>query len=347
MIDLRNMDLTALKGWIVEEGYPAFRAKQLYNWITKGVLSFEEMTNLPSKMVTALSEKAYVDNVKIVERHVSSDGTIKYLMALKDRQVIETVLMHYRHGHSICVSTQVGCRMGCTFCASALEGRVRDLTAGEILGQMLTIMHEEQVTLQNVVLMGSGEPLDNFEEVLRFLELVNDPEGLNFSHRRITLSTCGIVPRIYELADRKLQINLAISLHNPFDDERVKVMPIGRMYPLHDLMAACRYYSETTHRRITFEYALINGENDTSRHAHALGKLLKGTLSHVNLIPVNLVREKDFRPAEENTISAFKRTLEEYKLNTTIRRELGSDINAACGQLRKSYLDDLSVVIHD
>jgi 23S rRNA (adenine2503-C2)-methyltransferase len=296
------------------------------------------MKNIPKDLLDYLRNNFILENMTIEKVVKSKDNTQKFLLKLKDNHVIETVLMKYRHGYSICISTQIGCKMGCQFCASTIGGKVRDLTPGEMLGQIMTLQNYVGERIGNVVLMGSGEPLDNYDAVLKFLKLVNDDNGLNISHRSITLSTVGIVPRIYDLADESLQITLAISLHEVDEAKRTALIPVNQKYSVQEIIRACKFYTKKTKRRITFEYSLINGVNDNMETAIALGKLLKGMLCHVNLIPVNAVVEKDFKPSSEINIIKFKETLEKFGIVTTIRREMGSDINAACGQLRNDYI---------
>ncbi len=339
MKDLRSLTLEEITQYMKTIGEKGFRAKQVYEWVSKGISSFNDMTNLSQNLIEQLKRDFRLDNFKIIQTLKSDDGTIKVLGALWDENIVESVFMTYKHGNSVCVSTQVGCKMKCTFCASTLGGVVRNLTAGEILGQIYALQNMTGERVNNVVLMGSGEPLDNYDETLRFIKLSTDEKGLNLSGRSITLSTCGLATEIRKLADEKLQITLAISLHNPIEDERLQIMPITKKHNLLDLMSSVDYYIEKTGRRVTFEYALIDGVNDTERHAQALGALLKGKLVHVNLIPVNAVVENNFMPSSNNKINGFKRVLmDKYRLNTTVRRELGSDINAACGQLRNQHL---------
>lgn len=341
-MELRGQTIEALEGLCQDIQIPKFRAKQIFKWVNKGVRTFEEMTDLSKDLRTALAERAYIGSGEIVKILASeTDGTQKYLFQLRDGNVIESVLMRYKHGNSVCVSTQVGCQMGCTFCASTIGGMVRDLTAGEILGQILDIQNNIGDRISNIVLMGSGEPLDNFDEVVKFIEIVNHKEGLNISQRHITLSTCGIVPKIYALADLKLQITLAISLHSAENEERSELMPVNRSYPIEKLLEACDYYTEKTGRRITYEYALILGKNDKAEMAKALARRLKGKLCHVNLIPINDVKERGYKASDNRSIEGFKNILKQSGIETTVRRELGSDINAACGQLRKSHMDEI------
>ena len=340
MKDLRNYNETQLKELLASIGEKTFRGKQIYEWVSKGIETVDEMTNLPLTLRNKLKQGFYLDNYRILEHQKANDGTIKAIGALHDGNIVESVFMTYKHGHSVCISTQVGCKMKCAFCASTLGGVVRSLTAGEYLGQIMALQNLTGKRVNNVVLMGSGEPLDNYNETLRFIKMATDVEGLNLSVRGITLSTCGLVPEIYKLADEKLGITLAISLHNPFQEERAEIMPITRKYSIEELIKAVKYYIEMTSRRVTFEYALIENVNDSILHAEQLGVLLKGMLVHVNLIPVNAVAEKNYMPSKMEHINAFKQCLEnKYRINTTIRRELGSDINAACGQLRNSKLE--------
>lgn len=339
-LELRGQRVSTLEALCQGMNCPKFRAKQIFKWVNKGVCSFDEMSDLPKDFREKLAERTFINSAKILEVvHSEKDGTRKYLFQLKDGNIIESVLMRYKHGNSVCVSTQVGCRMGCNFCASTIDGMVRNLTAGEILGQILDIQNDIGERVSNIVLMGSGEPLDNFAEVVKFLEIVNHKEGLNLSHRHVTLSTCGIVPRIYELANLKYQLTLAISLHSADNAERTELMPVNKGYPIEMLLEACDYYATTTGRRITYEYALILGKNDKEEKAKELAKLLRGRLCHVNLIPINPVKERGYEASDNQSIEKFKMILKRAGIETTIRRELGSDINAACGQLRKSHLE--------
>ena len=339
MTNILDLSLEELKNWFLENNEKAFRAEQVYQWIYKGQWNFREMKNINSSAIDKLSSNFYIGIPKILEKLESKDGTIKLLLAFADGNVIETVIMKYKHGNSICVSTQVGCRMGCRFCASTLEGRIRDLTPGEIIAQILLAEDIISARISNIVLMGSGEPLDNFSNVLKFINLVNSPKGLNIGQRHITLSTCGLVPKIYELADKQLQITLAISLHASDDNKRREMMPIANKYSIKEILQACKYYIDKTNRRITFEYALVKGSNDSREDAYRLCNLLKGTLSHVNLIPINEVEEREYQRSEDKAILEFHDILISKGIETTIRREIGSDINAACGQLRRSYID--------
>jgi 23S rRNA (adenine2503-C2)-methyltransferase len=339
-VDLRNETLSDISLKLETIGEKKFRAKQIYEWVIKGARHFDDMLNLSKALRAKLEKIYYLDNTNIIDVLKSEDGTLKMLNAFKDGEIVESVFMRYKHGNSACLSTQVGCKMGCSFCASTLNGCMRNLTAGEMLGQLYEMQNYTGERVNNVVLMGSGEPLDNYDEVLRFIHLACDEDGLNLSGRSITLSTCGLVPQIRKLADEKLQITLAISLHNPIEKERIEIMPITKKYGIRALMDAVAYYTEKTHRRVTFEYAMIAGENDSIEHANELGKLLKGMLVHVNLIPVNAVKEKSYIPTKNHQINVFmKQLMDKYNINTTVRRELGSDINAACGQLRNQQIE--------
>ncbi len=339
-IDLRNYTLDELEDLVIDLGDKKFRAKQVLSWVHKGIEEIDEMNNIPKTLREKLKEVSYLKNMDILKVLKSKiDNTRKYLLILKDGNIIESVLMKYKHGNTVCVSTQVGCKMGCGFCASTLDGVVRNLTAGEILGQVLTIQNDIGERISNIVLMGSGEPLDNYEEVLKFFGIINHPIGLNISMRNITLSTCGIVPKILDLAEKKLQITLAISLHAPNDEIRSKSMPINKVYNIDSILNACKKYIENTNRRITFEYALIKGVNDKREHAMELADKLKGILCHVNLIPLNEVKETGYKTSNQRSVEEFKKILEKKGIRVTVRRELGSDIDAACGQLRKNYLE--------
>jgi 23S rRNA (adenine2503-C2)-methyltransferase len=340
MENILDFKLEELKEWLVNKGEKAFRAKQIFNWIyDKFIFDFNHMKNIPEKTKRLMSDNFYIGVPKIIKKLVSQDkNTYKFLFEFKDGNIIESVVMKYKHGNSICVSTQVGCRMGCKFCASTLDGVIRNLTSGEILSQILISQKEIDERISNVVLMGSGEPLDNFENVTKFLDLVTSDTTLNIGQRHITLSTCGIVPKIKELADREYSITLAISLHAPEDLLRKEMMPIANKYSIKDLMEACNYYIDKTNRRITFEYALVKGKNDSIKEAKKLSELLRGRLCHVNLIPVNEIKENSYRKSTLKNIELFSNILKENGIETTIRREMGADINAACGQLRRSYV---------
>lgn len=320
-----------------ELGEPSFRAKQIFEWLYRGVDSFDEMSNLSKSLRERLDAAYIAGNLKIEQKFVSRiDETRRYLLKLEDGNYIESVLMKYHHGYTICVSSQVGCAMGCRFCASTRNGKARNLSAGEIIGQVMTVQKDLGERISNIVMMGIGEPLDNYDEVLKFLEIVNHPSGLNIGHRHITLSTCGLVPKIKDLADRQLQITLSVSLHAADDETRSEIMPVNRRYSISQLMEACRYYIKKINRRISFEYTLISGVNDNSAEAEKLLKLLHGMLCHVNLIPVNPVKETGFKQGSRAKIEEFQRILESGGISATIRREMGADISAACGQLRAS-----------
>ncbi len=339
MNNILNYTLEELQEWMKENKESAFRAKQVFSWIYKDCFEFDEMKNIPKGLKEKLKENFYIGVPKIVQEYISKfDGTKKLLLALEDGNLIESVIMKYKYGNSICISTQVGCRMGCTFCASTIDGKVRDLTAGEILSEILVAQKLLGERISNVVLMGSGEPLDNYDNVIKFLELVNAEYGLNIGQRHITLSTCGIVPKIYDLADKEYSVTLAISLHAFSDEKRKEIMPIANKYSIKEILQACDYYINKTKRRITFEYSLVKDVNDSAEDAKSLGKLLKGMLCHVNLIPVNEVKENSFKRSSEKTINEFEKILKNMGIEVTVRREMGSDINAACGQLRRSYL---------
>lgn len=337
--DIKSMNLPELIAFMEGLGEKAFRAKQIYQWIhEKQVDSFEEMTNISKKLKETLEETAYLTSLKKEQVQISKeDGTRKYLFLLDDGNVIESVLMRYKHGNSVCISSQVGCRMGCRFCASTLDGLVRGLTAGEMLDQIYQIGKDIGERISNVVVMGTGEPLDNYDNLLKFIELLTDENGIHISQRNLTVSTCGIVPKMRELADRKLAITLALSLHASSQEKRLELMPVANKYDIQEVIDACKYYFEKTGRRITFEYSLVGGVNDTDEDANALSKLIKGINCHVNLIPVNPIAERDYRASTAPNVAQFLSILEEKHINATVRRTLGSDISASCGQLRKSY----------
>lgn len=337
MIDLKAMNIPELEAFCKELGQPSFRAKQIFSWMHKGVTDFEEMSNLSKELRQTLRERAYVTHPTVERKQMSrEDGTIKYLWRLMDGNCVETVLMKYHHGNTVCVSSQVGCRMGCAFCASTLGGKVRDLAASEILDQVLFTQLDSGEEISNIVLMGIGEPLDNFENVMRFLELVNHPDGMNIGMRHISLSTCGLTEKIDKLALRRLQLTLSVSLHAPDDETRSKIMPVNRSVGVEKLMDTCRRYFETTGRRISFEYAMIDGVNDSDAQADLLARHLAGTGSHVNLIPLNHVEESPLKPSRR--VRAFQKRLEEQGVTVTVRRKLGGDIDASCGQLRRKAM---------
>ena len=343
-IDIKSMNQEELIFFMEELGEKAFRAKQIYQWIhEKRVDSFEEMTNVSKKLIETLNEKAYLTSLKKEAVQISKlDGTRKYLFLLEDGNVIESVLMRYKHGNSVCISSQVGCRMGCRFCASTLDGLVRGLTAGEMLDQIYQIGKDIGERISNVVVMGTGEPLDNYHNLLKFIELLTDENGINISQRNLTVSTCGIVPRMKELADKNLAITLALSLHASNQKKRLELMPVANKYDIKEVVDACKYYFARTGRRITFEYSLVGGVNDTDEDAKELIQLIKGINCHVNLIPVNPIKERDYVQSNAKVIENFKNKLEKGGINATVRREMGRDIDGACGQLRKRYKDENS-----
>ncbi len=320
-------------------GAPSYRAKQVFKWLQSGVTSFDEMTNIPISLRQRMADEGYLSVTDIEKKYVSAlDGTVKYLYRLYDGEFIESVLMKYEHGYTVCVSTQVGCRMGCRFCASGIGGLVRSLTASEIISQITSAQRDNGIRVSNVVMMGMGEPLDNFDNCARFLKLVSDPEGLNIGMRHISLSTSGVVSGIEKLARLNLPITLSVSLHAPFDDIRSSMMPVNRKWNIESLLNACRQYQKVTTRRISFEYALIEGENDTPECAKRLFEITKGIMCHINLIPTNPVKENDYKKPDKQAILKFKSKLENYGLTATVRRTLGADINASCGQLRKRLI---------
>lgn len=337
--DLRALTLDQINQVILKMGEKSFRAKQIFNWLHKNnVTSFEQMNNVPKNLRIALEEKFKLYNIKQVEKLKSkTDGTIKYLFEVEGGDVIECVFMKYKFGNTACISSQVGCRMGCKFCASTLEGLERSLTAGEMVSQIYEIQKDTGEKINNIVLMGSGEPFDNFENFKNFINIINSKDGLEIGQRHITVSTCGLVDKIYEFADLKTQVNLAISLHAPNDEIRKQTMPVANRYTISEIIQACKYFYEQTKRRVTYEYALISGVNDSLENAKELASKLKGTICHVNLIPVNNVKERNYIKSSKTQIERFSEVLNKNQIETTVRRELGSDINAACGQLRRSY----------
>ena len=333
---LKSMTLPEMTACLKEMGQPAFRAKQVYSWLHKAVGSYEEMTNVPQSLREKLQQAHPLFAPKVVRKQESKlDGTIKYLWQLADGNCVETVLMRYRYGNTVCISTEVGCLMGCAFCASTLGGLVRRLEPYEMLDQVMFTQADSGLTVSHIVLMGIGEPLDNFDNVMRFLELVNSEEGMNISMRHISLSTCGLVPKIDQLAQKKLQISLAISLHGPNNEKRSREMPVNKAYPIEELLDACRRYYDVTGRRIHFEYAMIDGLNDTEADARELLRRLKGLGAHVNLIPLNHVEESPFKPSSKKAVARFQQILEDGGVTATVRRTLGGDIDASCGQLRR------------
>lgn len=342
-IDIKSLNYDELADYIVSIGEKKFRAAQLYSWMhEKLACSYDEMTNISDKLKKVLKENTLctcLEPVRVQESQI--DGTKKYLFRLYDGNLIESVFMRYHHGNSVCISSQVGCKMGCRFCASTLNGCVRNLEPSEMLDQIYRIQSLTGERVSNIVIMGSGEPMDNYDNVVKFLGLINSDKGLNISQRNITVSTCGLVPRIKQLAELKLQITLAISLHAPNDELRKTMMPIAYTYSIEQIMDACRYYLSQTARRISFEYSLVKGVNDSSECARQLIKLVHGMNCHINLIPVNPIKERDYEQSEKNSIHNFKEILEKAGVNVTIRREMGRDIDGACGQLRQNHIEGM------
>lgn len=338
--DFRSMTLDELTSEIKILNLPKYRADQIYSWVHRaGVPSFSDMTNLSKPIREMLNEKYTLSYCKIDTKLISKiDGTVKYLFDLSDGEFVESVVMKYKYGYTSCISTQLGCKMGCSFCASAIGGFKRHLTSGEMLSQVFAAQNDLGVKISHIVLMGTGEPLDNYENVVRFLELVTNENGLNISMRHISLSTCGIVPKIYELAEKRFGLTLSISLHAPNDEIRSRSMPVNLKWNIEELLKACKYYTDVTKRRISFEYAMIKGLNDSNECAHELASKLSGMLCHINLIPVNNVRENDYIKSDENRLKQFSAILEKRGFTVTVRRTLGSDINASCGQLRAKKL---------
>ena len=339
MTDIKSLDLQEITQLLREMGEPSFRGKQVFTWLHRGVTSFEGMSDLSKPLRQKLAERCYITVPTVERKQVSKhDGTVKYLWRLRDGNCIETVLMRYHHGNTVCISSQVGCRMGCQFCASTLGGLVRNLTPAEMLDQVLFTQVESGLPVSNIVLMGIGEPLDNFDNVLRFLELVNSPDGMNIGMRHISLSTCGLVEKIDKLAEYRLQLTLSVSLHAPDDETRAGMMPVDRKWPVDTLLAACERYFAKTGRRVSFEYAMVSGVNDTEQHAARLASKLRGTGSHVNLIPLNRVEERSYAPSTHNAVARFQKQLEDAGIIVTVRRSLGGDIDASCGQLRRKRM---------
>ncbi len=335
LIDIKSYDLEALENFIVSIGEKKFTAKQIYSWLhQKNAESFDEMSNISKKLRENLKETCYLPKLTVKRKQVSKDGTIKYLYELEDGNAIETVLMRYEHGNSICVSSQVGCAMGCKFCASTKGGKIRDLTASEILSQVYKTEKDIEDRISNIVMMGIGEPLDNFDNSVKFIKIISSKDGKNISQRNISLSTCGIVPKIYELAKQDFSITLSISLHATTNEDRKKTMPVTNAYNLKELMTSCKEYVKITGRRISFEYAMIKDVNDTNEDAKRLKDLLRGIINHVNLIPTNPVDGSEYSSTDDKKIREFQKKLQELNINATIRRRLGTDISAACGQLR-------------
>ena len=340
-MDLKSMTLQEMQEYMESIGEKKFRAKQIYEWLhVKLVDHFDEMTNLSKAFREKLEQLCYITDLHQEAVQISKiDGTRKYLFLLEDGNVIESVLMRYKHGNSVCISSQVGCRMGCRFCASTLDGLVRGLKPSEMLDQIYKIGKDIGERISNVVVMGTGEPMDNYDNLVRFVRLLSSQEGLNISQRNITVSTCGIVPNMYKLADEGLQITLALSLHAPNDEKRRELMPIANKYSIDEILDACRNYFAKTGRRITFEYSLVGGKNDSEADAKELSARISDINCHVNLIPVNPIKERDYVKSTKKVVENFKNKLEKYGINVTIRREMGADIDGACGQLRKSFID--------
>ena len=341
-IDIKSMNLVELTEFVASIGEKAFRAKQLYQWLhVKQVYAFDDMTNLSKAFREKLNEVSFITDLKQEQVQISQiDGTRKYLFLLEDGNVIESVLMRYKHGNSVCISSQVGCRMGRRFCASTLDGLVRGLRPSEMIDQIYKIGQDIGERISNVVVMGTGEPMDNYDNLLKFITLLTDENGLNISQRNLTVSTCGIVPRMRQLADEKLSITLALSLHASNQKKRLELMPVANKYDIHDVIDACKYYFDQTGRRVTFEYSLVGGVNDTDEDARELSQLIHGMNCHVNLIPVNPIKERDYVQSNAAVIAAFKNKLEKNGINVTVRREMGRDIDGACGQLRKRYINE-------
>ena len=339
MTDIKSMTQQELSAFLKELGEPSFRAKQIFSWLHRGVTSFEDMTNLSKPLRETLAERCFITAPTVARRQESRlDGTIKYLWELSDGNCIETVLMQYHHGNTVCISSQVGCRMGCAFCASTIAGKVRDLRPSEMLDQVLFTQLDAGREVSNIVLMGIGEPLDNMDNVLRFLELVNHPDGMHIGMRHISLSTCGVVPGIDALVEKQLQLTLSVSLHAPDSETRSRIMPVNRAYDVELLFDACHRYFEKTGRRISFEYAMIDGVNDNDWQADLIAKKLRGMPGHVNLIPLNDVVESPYKPSRR--VAAFQKRLESHGVTATVRRSLGGDIDASCGQLRRKAMEE-------
>lgn len=341
MKDLKSLTLEEMTEDLKEAGFPAFRARQLYRWLhVRLVQDYEEMTDLPAALKEYLKDNCTMSRLAVIDRQISAlDGTQKFLFGLPDGETIESVFMKYKFGNSVCVSSQVGCRMGCRFCASTLDGLKRNLLPGEILEEIYTIHRLTGEKISHVVVMGTGEPLDNYENLLKFLRMLTDENGQNLSMRNVTVSTCGIVPRMYDLAGEKLSITLALSLHATTDEKRRKIMPVANQYTIRECMGACRNYLEQTGRRVTFEYSLIKNVNDSAEDARELAKLAGSVSAHVNLIPVNPVRERSFEQPDLSAVQAFRAKLEKHGINVSIRRVLGRDIDGACGQLRHRHIE--------
>lgn len=338
-VRLKDYTFDELTEYLLSIGLKKYRARQIFEWLYRGVESFDEMTNLSKDLREELKQSCHISTLKVLEKQVSVDGTVKYLFELEDGETVESVLMEYKHGHPICISTQVGCNMGCKFCASTVGGKVRDLTAGEIADQVIFASKDSGFDITNIVLMGIGEPLDNYENVTKFIKNINHYAGMNIGARHISLSTCGLAEKIERLAEEGLPVTLSVSLHAPNDEKRSELMPVNKKYNIARLLKACDYYVEKTNRRITYEYALIAGVNDSEDIAKELLSLTKNRLSHINIIPVNPVEHTGFKKGNAESITKFRTVLEKGGVTTTVRRELGKDIDAACGQLRRRHLN--------
>ena len=340
MIDIKSYSLAQLEEYLVSIGEAKYRAGQIFEWIhKKNIKDIDEMSNISAKLRLKLKEDCILLNVEeILYKESAIDKTRKYLFRLPDGNIIESVFMRYKHGNSVCISSQVGCRMGCRFCASTLDGLLRNLSTSEMLDQIYKISLSTGERVSNIVLMGAGEPMDNFDNVLKFIEIINSEQGLNISQRNITVSSCGLVPEIKALADKKLQITLALSLHAADDETRKSLMPIANKYSIKEVLEACRYYFDTTKRRVSFEYGLVAGVNDTKEEALKLSRLIKNMQAHVNLIPINPIKERDYKEPAHKNVLAFKQVLEKSGIQVTVRREMGRDIDGACGQLRRSFM---------
>lgn len=341
MTDILSMTFDELTKYVIGKGHPKFRAQQIFSWLHKGISSFDEMKNIPKSLQTELSESCCINFAERVRCQISKqDETRKYLLKFLDGNCVEAVFMKYNHGNTVCISTQVGCRMGCTFCASTKNGLVRNLLPSEMLAELFAIIKDTGEKISNIVLMGSGEPLDNYDNVIKFLSLVNDERGLNIGLRHISLSTCGLCDKIERLAKENLPITLSVSLHAPTDEARSAIMPVNKAYGVKRLIGTCKAYFEQTSRRISFEYTMIDGKTDTLSQAKELSELLSGFPCHINLIPLNKISEGDLMPSSHESIQKFKACLEKSGLTVTVRRSLGSDIDAACGQLRQNYIEN-------
>ena len=342
-IDIKSLNLQELTQLLIDMGQPKFRAIQIFKWLQSGIDSFDEMTNIPIDLRRKLESMCYIATVRALRRFVSQiDGTVKFVYEMYDGELIESVLMKYKHGYTVCISTQVGCRMGCKFCASGLYGLTRNLTASEMLSQITYAQRDNGIRISNIVMMGMGEPLDNFDNSIKFLKLVSDENGLNIGLRHISLSTSGVVTGIYKLAEYNMPITLSVSLHAPNDDIRSRTMPVNKKWNISELLNACREYQKITTRRISFEYALIDGVNNSCANAKELSGRLKGIMCHVNLIPANPVKENSFKKPDLKSVLAFQKKLENYGITATIRRTLGADINASCGQLKKKTKEEIA-----